>query len=86
MQEQVPIITNDAVVLGILMAILALIFATSASKNTFWVKFYRVVPSLLLCYFIPGLLNSFGLVSGEHSGLYGMASRYLLPTSLVLFT
>src|SRR5690606_27990013 len=86
MQEQVPTITNDAVILGILMAILALIFTTSASKNTFWIKFYRVVPSLLLCYFIPGLLNSFGLVSGEHSGLYRMASRYLLPASLVLFT
>src|SRR5690606_31120449 len=86
MQEQVPFITNDAVIIGILMVILAIIFATSASQNTFWIKFYRVVPSLLLCYFIPGLLNSFNLISGEYSGLYGMASRYLLPTSLVLFT
>jgi uncharacterized membrane protein len=86
MEEQAPLITNDAVVFGILMAILALIFTTASSKNPFWTKFYSVVPSLLLCYFIPGLLNSFGLISGEHSGLYGMASRYLLPTSLVLFT
>ncbi|MEX2593247.1 MAG: DUF819 family protein [Anditalea sp.] len=86
MQDQAPLIINDAVVFGILMAILALIFTTSASKNPFWTKFYRVVPSLLLCYFIPGLLNTFGLISGEYSGLYGMASRYLLPASLVLFT
>src|SRR5690606_13585831 len=33
-----------------------------------------------------GLLNTFGLISGENSGLYHMASRYLLPAALVLFT
>lgn len=86
MQEQGPLITDDAVVFGILMTILALVFTTSASKNPFWVKFYKVIPSLLLCYFIPGLLNTFGLISGEESGLYTVASRYLLPASLVLFT
>ena len=86
MQEQGPLITNDAVVFGILMTILALVFTTSASKSPFWVKFYKVVPSLLLCYFIPGLLNTFGLISGELSSLYTVASRYLLPASLVLFT
>lgn len=86
MQEQGALVTDDAVVFGILMAVLALIFTTSSSNNPFWVRFYRVVPSLLLCYFIPGLLNSFGLISGENSGLYAMASRYLLPASLVLFT
>ena len=86
MQEQGPLITDDAVVFGILMTILALVFTTSASKNPFWVKFYKVIPSLLLCYFIPGLLNTFGLISGEESGLYSVASRYLLPASLVLFT
>src|SRR5690554_5236275 len=86
MQEQVPLITDDAVVFGILMTILAVVFTTSASKNPFWVKFYKVIPSLLLCYFTPGLLNTFGLISGEESGLYTVASRYLLPASLVLFT
>lgn len=86
MEDQTPLITNDAVVFGILMAILAFIFSTSASKNPFWVRFYTFVPSLLLCYFVPGLLNSLGLISGESSGLYSMASRYLLPASLVLFT
>jgi uncharacterized membrane protein len=86
MQEQGALITDDAVVFGILMTILALVFTTSASKNPFWIKFYKVIPSLLLCYFIPGLLNTFGLISGEASGLYTMASRYLLPASLVLFT
>jgi uncharacterized membrane protein len=31
-------------------------------------------------------MNSMGLISGEDSGLYYMASRYLLPASLVLLT
>src|SRR5690606_18657284 len=86
MQEQGPLIADDAIVFGVLMAILALVFTTSTSKNPFWVKFYKFIPSLLLCYFIPGLLNTFGLISGEESGLYTVASRYLLPASLVLFT
>ena len=86
MEDHTPLITNDAVTFGILMAILAFIFSTSASRSPFWVRFYKVIPSLLLCYFIPGLLNSLGLIAGDHSGLYGMASRYLLPASLVLFT
>ncbi|SIT94504.1 DUF819 domain-containing protein [Pontibacter indicus] len=81
-----PLITNDAVVLGILIVILAIIFKTSSSERTVFKKFYSVVPSLLLCYLIPSLLNSLNIISGETSALYGMASRYLLPASLVLFT
>lgn len=86
MEENTPLISNDAVVLGLLMATLAFVFATSASKRPFWVKFYTYVPTVLLCYFIPAVFNSLGLVSGESSGLYKVASRYLLPASLVLFT
>jgi uncharacterized membrane protein len=79
-------IQNDAVVLGLIMGILGLVFYTSASDHPVFKKIYRVVPSVLLCYFIPALLNTFGIISGESSGLYYMASRYLLPTSLVLLT
>src|SRR5699024_5473398 len=81
-----PVFTNDAVVLGILLLILALIFITSNSNNPKWQKFYTFVPSLLLCYFIPSIFNSMGLISGEESNLYFVASRYLLPASLVLLT
>lgn len=87
MQEQTSaFLTNDAVVFGLLMATLAFVFATSASKHPFWVKFYTYVPTVLLCYFIPAIFNSIGLISGESSSLYKVASRYLLPASLVLFT
>jgi uncharacterized membrane protein len=76
------LITNDAVVLGLLLAVLALVFHTSRLPQ--FAKFYRIVPSLLLCYFLPALLNSAGIIDGESSSLYFVASRYLLPASLVL--
>ena len=81
-----PIIINDAIVLGLIIGILAFVFRTSESRHPFWVKFYKYVPTLLLCYFIPSLFNSFGIISGEKSKLYFVASRYLLPTSLALLT
>ena len=83
---QTALITNDAVVLGILMGILGLVFWTSESNIVFFKKLYTFIPPILLCYFLPGLLNSMGIISGKTSGLYTMASRYLLPASLVLFT
>jgi uncharacterized membrane protein len=86
MEENTPFLTNDAIVFGLLMAILAFVFATSASSNSFWKKFYTYVPTVLLCYFIPAIFNSLGIISGESSRLYFVASRYLLPASLVLFT
>lgn len=80
-----PVFTNDAIVLGILMVVLGAIFYTASLKTPFWEKFYRFVPALLLCYFIPALLHwPLGLISGENSQLYYMASRYLLPASLIL--
>ena len=86
MMEHAPIFTNDATVLGILVMVLAFIFYTSSSENPFWKNFYKYIPALLLCYFLPSVLNSMGIISGEQSGLYFMASRYLLPASLVLLT
>ncbi|MHA7100708.1 DUF819 family protein [Roseivirga pacifica] len=80
-----PYFTNDAIVLGMLMLLIAWVFKTSSSDNPKWKKFYTYVPSILLCYFLPGLLNwPLGLVSDEQSQLYFMASRYLLPASLIL--
>ena len=81
-----PLFTNDAIVFGILISILAFVFTTSKSESPFWKKFYKFIPTLLLCYFIPSIFNSFGIISGEDSNLYFVASRYLLPTSLVLLT
>lgn len=80
------LITNDAVVFGLLMGVLGFVFYTSASEHPFFKAMYRVVPVVLLCYFLPALFNTTGLISGVDSQLYFVASRYLLPTSLVLLT
>ncbi len=79
-------VTNDAVVLGLLMAILGAIFWTAHSSLAVFQRFYKFVPSLLLCYFLPSLLTLFGIVDPEASQLYYVASRYLLPACLVLLT
>jgi uncharacterized membrane protein len=86
MVEKTSLITNDAVVLGIIMSILGFVFWSSQSKNIFFKKLYTYVPPILLCYFLPGLLNSTGVISGSESALYTVASRYFLPASLVLYT
>ena len=88
MHEQTTeaLIKNDAVIFGILLLMLAFIFKTSSSDHPSWKKFYKYVPMLLLCYFLPSLLNTFNIVNVEESKLYFVASRYLLPASLVLLT
>jgi uncharacterized membrane protein len=80
------VITSDAVILGLLAATLGVVFGTSRSGHPALQRFYRVVPVLLLCYFLPALYNTFGLVDGEASQLYYVSSRYLLPATLVLLT
>ncbi len=80
------LITNDATILGLLAIILGFVFYTAQSTHRFWQKFYTIVPALLLCYFLPSLLTTFGLIDGEKSNLYYVASRFLLPACLVLLT
>ena len=65
MENSHALITNDAVVLGLLMALLAFVFKTSSSDNPRLKKFYSIVPMLLLCYFLPSLLTLFGIVDPE---------------------
>lgn len=127
-----PVFTNDAIVFGLLILVLAFVFVTSGSEDKRWKQFYKYVPPLLLCYFLPALLHwPLGLIApqwydldglreflqagvapdlsdsagwrtikqtlidnninkddlGDYvikSKLYFVASRYLLPASLVL--
>ncbi|MFC6858656.1 DUF819 family protein [Zunongwangia atlantica] len=84
--KDMPVFTNDAVVLGLLMISLGFVFYTSSIKTGFWAKFYKIVPGVLMCYLIPAILNSAGFIDSSVSNLYFVASRYLLPASLVLMT
>ena len=61
-----PFFTNDAIVFGLLMLLLAAVFLTSSSDNPKWKKFYTYVPALLLCYFLPAFLHwPLGLIASE---------------------
>lgn len=128
--NDIPLFANDTIIFGILCITLALIFYTSELPK--FSKFYKIVPALLLCYFIPSVLSSVGLIADKWidvsatinhlkslygnldgvtnletlkdyvasnnidssvyskfvggSKLYYMASRFLLPASLVLLT
>ncbi|MFZ1750556.1 MAG: DUF819 family protein [Saprospiraceae bacterium] len=60
-----PIFTDDFVVFGILMFILAFVFYTSSSEHPFWKKFYVIFPSLLMCYLVPSIFSSLNIISPE---------------------
>ena len=61
-----PLFTNDAVVFGLLMLILGLVFYTASIEEGLWPKIYKFVPTLLLCYFIPALMHwPFGLIASN---------------------
>src|SRR5690554_2898120 len=82
-----PLITNDIVVFGLIAATLGAIFWLASGPTPFWKKFFAWVPALLLCYFVPAIYNTAGLIDGEGSALYNpVASRVLLPAALVLLT
>ena len=97
--EKEVLITDDAVVLGVLMLSLGIVFYTESLKQGFWPKFYKIVPGLFMAYLIPAILTTAGVISPEWevtssngdvtthtSKLYFVASRYFLPAALVLMT
>lgn len=94
-----PFITDDTIVFGLLMFLLAFVFYTSSQKEGFWNKFYIIFPSLLMCYLLPSIFSSLNIIAPEwtelgengeiiskKSSIYFIASRYLLPAALVLMT
>ena len=84
--QTTALVTNDAVAFGLLALILGFVFWASGLKNGAVQKFFGIIPPLLLCYFLPSLLTTFGVIDPEESQLYFVASRYLLPAALVLLT
>lgn len=75
------------VLLGILLVIIAVVLTSAGSERPLWRRFYEIIPTTLLCYFLPSLLNTAGLAKPDAvDALYGVVTRVLLPCSLVLFT
>lgn len=84
--ETTALITNDGVITGLLLAILGLVFYTHSSNHPALQKFYKFVPALLLCYFLPSLLNTFNIVDGNATAVTDITMDYLLPACMVLLT
>ena len=79
-----PLIIDDAIVFGLLMSCLGIVFYTSQLKSLAW--FYKIIPALLMCYLLPALLSTFNIISPKFSGLWPIAKNYFLPASLILMT
>ena len=97
--DTTPIITNDAIVFGLLMLSLGFVFYTESKESGFWYKFYKIVPGLFMAYFIPAIFTTLGVIAPDwetistagklikgKSQLYYVSSRFLLPAALVLMT
>jgi uncharacterized membrane protein len=77
--NNIPLFPDDTIIFGVLATTLAAIFYSS--KLPSFSKFYKIVPTLLLCYFLPSVLTSLGVIADkwidvtaaiEHlQGLYG---------------
>jgi uncharacterized membrane protein len=76
-----PLVQSPMAVLAVLLAVLALLFY--AERHPVVGRVFKVVPIVVLVYFVPTLLSNTGLIPTK-SELYGFVSAYLLPTSLVL--
>ncbi|UII76586.1 DUF819 family protein [Flagellimonas sp. HMM57] len=83
--NQLPF-TEDTVIFGLLCLCLGFVFYTSSLKKGFWKKFYSIIPTLLMCYLLPAILASTGIINETESNTYYIASRYLLPAALILMT
>ena len=71
---------------GLLAATLGAIFWTTESPHPFWRRFYRIVPALLLCYAMPALYNTLGLIDGAPRRSTRSCRATCFPATLVLLT
>jgi uncharacterized membrane protein len=86
-EASTALIQNDIVLLGLIAATLGAIFWAASGPTPFQQRFFKVVPALLLCYFIPAIYNTTGLIDGHATKLYNPVARdVLLPAALVLLT
>jgi uncharacterized membrane protein len=77
-------ITDDRIILGLLAAVLAFVFVTR--DRPAWKRFYTFIPIILVCYLVPSLMVTFGLIDVSESNLWPIAKDYFLPAALFLMT
>ena len=61
--ESMPLVEQDAGLLAVLLAVLTGIFWLTQQPATR--GFFKVVPALIFCYFVPTLLTTLGVIPSE---------------------
>jgi uncharacterized membrane protein len=79
--NQDAIITDDPLILAILLAIAAALFGLA--KRPAVARLFKIVPLLVFAYFVPTLLSNLGVIPID-APVYAFIRRYLLPLSLAL--
>jgi len=76
--NDIPLFANDTIIFGFLCVLLAGIFYTS--KQAAFKKFYKIVPALLLCYFLPSVSSSLGIIADKwidvHATIHHLNALY----------
>jgi uncharacterized membrane protein len=75
------LVDDPAGILAILLAVLAVIFWLAGRRAT--ARFFKIVPALLFCYFVPTTLTTLGVIPDE-SALYDWVKSIVLPAALML--
>jgi len=79
--KKAPLVEESVGVLAILLTVLAIIFYLSNHPVTS--KFFKIIPALVFCYFVPTLLSYLNVIP-HASPLYEWIKSYILPASLLL--
>ena len=61
--NDIPFFAGDTITFGVLCVILMMIFYTY--QQPAFKKFYSLVPAILLCYFVPSIFSSVGLIADK---------------------
>ncbi len=75
------LVEHEAGLLAILLAVLAGIFWFA--QHPVGARVFKIIPSLVFCYFVPTLLTTLGVIPDE-STLYKWVKAHVLPASLLL--
>jgi len=76
-------ISDDRIILGLLALVLGFVFATRDRPG--WQRFYVFVPIILVCYLVPSLMTTFGLIDVSESNLWPVAKDYFLPAATITY-
>lgn len=77
-------IDQDPIIFGLICGLLGTIYYTRQLSHPFWRTIHRYVPVMVLCYFLPSLFNTFGVVDVSQSHLPYIAVNYFMPACLAL--